>query len=142
MKRLLFTLSFITIAVISISCGTAKNGVQSSRMIHSTGEQCAILLEHYPQLYSYYTEGVMKLWSIKEIQFADGTKDWKVKYGLKSLIISDYSEQMEILKSHFPEIYNLYSQGKATISLIYKYVAKDGSIRYNVSWRNVYSGLY
>jgi hypothetical protein len=40
--------------------------------------------------------------------------------------IKDYSEQMDVLRSDFPEIYNLYCNGKIVINEMYHYKTKDG----------------
>lgn len=40
--------------------------------------------------------------------------------------IKDYSKQMEVLRSGFPEIYNLYCNGKIVINEMYHYKTKDG----------------
>jgi hypothetical protein len=40
--------------------------------------------------------------------------------------IENYNEQMYILSSSFPEIYNLYCNGKIDISEMYHYKTKDG----------------
>ena len=142
MKRVLLFLNYVAIALTLLSCGVAKERAISSRMIKSPSEQATILLNNYPQLYEYYTEGVLNLYSMREMQYADGRKDWKLGYIFKHYTISDYGEKMQILKSHFPEIYNLFTQGKATIDELYKFVGKDGKIKYNVSWRHVPIGAY
>ena len=40
--------------------------------------------------------------------------------------IKEYSEQMKVLRSDFPEIYNLYCDGKISIQEMYHYKTKDG----------------
>ena len=40
--------------------------------------------------------------------------------------IKDYSKQMDVLRSDFPEIYNLYCNGKIVINEMYHYKTKDG----------------
>ena len=40
--------------------------------------------------------------------------------------IKDYSEQMDVLRSSFPEIYNLYCNGKIVINEMYHFKTKDG----------------
>ena len=41
--------------------------------------------------------------------------------------IEDYSDQMDVLRSEFPEIYNLYCNGKIVINEMYHYKTKDGN---------------
>lgn len=40
--------------------------------------------------------------------------------------IKEYSEQMKILRSDFPEIYKLYCDGKISLQEMYHYKTKDG----------------
>lgn len=49
--------------------------------------------------------------------------------------ITDYNEQMRILRTSFPEIYDLYRQGDAVIVHIYEYKTEEGISRYRVRWR-------
>lgn len=54
------------------------------------------------------------------------------------VIVRDYSEKMELLKINFPEIYNLYVEGKVIINEIYTYNdKKTGEPRVNVNYRHV-----
>ena len=47
--------------------------------------------------------------------------------------IRDYGDRTQILRTHFPEIYDLYRQGVVIIDDLYEY-EKDGKSRYNVSY--------
>lgn len=40
--------------------------------------------------------------------------------------IKDYSEQMDVLRTGFPEIYSLYCNGKIVINEMYHYKTKEG----------------
>ena len=48
--------------------------------------------------------------------------------------ISDYGEQIKLLKTNFPEIYNLYCQGSVIIDDVYIY-EEDGKERVGISYR-------
>ena len=41
--------------------------------------------------------------------------------------IKDYSEQMDVLRTGFPEIYSLYCNGKIVINEMYHYKTKEGN---------------
>ena len=49
-----------------------------------------------------------------------------VSCSTKTYTISNYSEQMEVLEEHFPEVYNLYQRGNVIIDRVYYYEKKDG----------------
>lgn len=49
--------------------------------------------------------------------------------------IKDYSERMELLKDNFPEIYDLFRQGKVSLDDMYEYKTKEGTPRIHISYR-------
>lgn len=48
--------------------------------------------------------------------------------------VTDYSEQMELLRINFPEIYDLYRQGEVVLDEMYQYNDKDGTPKVHVSY--------
>lgn len=51
------------------------------------------------------------------------------------VIVRDYDEKMELVKINFPEIYDLYVDGKVIIDKVYTYDdKKTGTPRVNVSY--------
>lgn len=48
--------------------------------------------------------------------------------------ITNYSEKMEVLRSNFPEIYNLYCNGKVVIDEMYYYKTKDGEPKIHIEY--------
>ena len=55
----------------------------------------------------------------------------------------NYSEMMEVLKNHFPELYQMYLNGVIEVTGIYKYVDRDtGVIRNHVLYRRIYDFYY
>ena len=48
--------------------------------------------------------------------------------------VRDYKEQIELIKTNFPEIYDLYCNGDIIITSVYTY-KKDGSKRVHVDYR-------
>ena len=48
--------------------------------------------------------------------------------------ITEYSERMKVLRSDFPEIYNLYCDGKISIQEMYHYKTKDGKPMIHVGY--------
>lgn len=54
---------------------------------------------------------------------------------INKVYITDYNEQMEYVRIHFPQIYNLYTQGKVVINGVYEYTEKKtGQRKVNVSY--------
>lgn len=54
---------------------------------------------------------------------------------INKVYINDYNEQMEYAKSHFPQIYDLYIQGKVVINGVYTYTEKQtGEEKVNISY--------
>lgn len=53
-----------------------------------------------------------------------------------SVLITDYSEQMSTVKIHFPEIYELYINGKVVIDYVYEY-EKDGRPKVGIQWHHI-----
>lgn len=51
------------------------------------------------------------------------------------VIVRDYGEQMELIKINFPEIYDLYVEGKVIIDKVYTYDdKKTGTSRVHISY--------
>lgn len=48
--------------------------------------------------------------------------------------IKNYSEQMELLKINFPEIYSLYRQGEVILDEMYEYNDKEGKPQIHISY--------
>lgn len=56
------------------------------------------------------------------------------------VIVRDYGEKMELLKINFPEIYNLYVEGKVIINEVYTYNDKStGEPRVHINYRHIHS---
>lgn len=48
--------------------------------------------------------------------------------------VTDYSDQMYVLKEYFPEIYDLYRNGRITNPRVYSYKPKNGTPRYHITY--------
>jgi len=136
----LFILSIISF--IFISC--ASTASLTYNPIYDEDNISYILSTYYPQLYTYYDEGVLKVNSVKEVVLEDNIIDYKIKYKfVRRYYYNDYAEMASILKDHFPELYDMYTKGIVEINSIYKYVDRDtDKIRYHVSYRNIYDTYY
>ena len=98
-------------------------------------------VRNYPLLKTYYDEGVIQIVSVKKVKATySSNPEYIVKYRYCKHYITDYGERMKVLRENFPEIYGLYCDGKVQLNEMYEYVANDGSIRYNISYRQIYSG--
>ncbi|MBP5505431.1 MAG: hypothetical protein J6X89_04960 [Bacteroidales bacterium] len=114
------------------SCGVSRH----STKITDVDEQVAILKVHYPQLYEYYTDGYLGISSIEAQPKEDGSTHYDVNYFFKRKYVKDYSQQMELLKTNFPEIYNLYTQGKIVLNEMYEYINEDdGIVHVNIGYK-------
>lgn len=55
-------------------------------------------------------------------------------------VVSDYHEQMELLKTNFPEIYGMFDRGLIIIDKVYTYKTEDGiervHVTYHYIWKN------
>ena len=140
MKRFYLILLMILTIIVS-SCGTASYA--SRRTVNEMDEISYVLANYYPQLHEYYMEGVMDVTSLKEVVLEDGTVDYKVKYRFFRYYYRNYSDRMEALKLHFPELYEMYVSGVIEINSLYKYVEKNtGRIRHHCSYSRIYDYYY
>lgn len=53
-----------------------------------------------------------------------------------SVVVTDYSEQMRLLRDNFPEIYDLYRDGRIILNDIYTYFDKNGVSRVGINYRH------
>lgn len=139
MKKFLLTLMMML--TILVSCGTTN--YVSRRTVNEMDEISYVLANYYPQLHTYYMEGVMDIDSMKEIVLEDGTIDYKIKYHFIRYYYRNYADRIDALKEHFPELYEMYISGVIDINSIYKYVDKDtGIIRHHCSYSRIYDYYY
>jgi hypothetical protein len=102
-----------------------------------------VLANYYPQLHSYYMEGVLRVNSLKEVVLADGTVDYKVKYSFVRYYYRDFNERIAAVKANYPELYDMYISGVIDIDSVYKYVDKEtGAIRLKVNYSRIYDYYY
>ena len=127
--------------LLFVSCSTTN--YLSRRNVYEMDEISYVLANYYPQLHYYYMEGVLDIDSMKEVTLEDGTLDYKIKYHFIRYYYRNYSERMEIMKVHFPELYQMYTNGVIEVNSLYKYVEKStGKIRHHISYRNIYDYYY
>ena len=123
------------------SCGTTSYA--SRRTVNEMDEISYVLANYYPQLHTYYMEGVLDVDSMKEVVLEDGTVDYKIKYHFMRYYYRNYSDRIDALKLHFPELYEMFVSGVIEINSLYKYVEKDtGVIRHHCSYRRIYDYYY
>ena len=115
----------------------------SQRRVTEMDEVSYVLANHYPQLHYYYMEGVLRVNSLKEVVLPDNTVDYKVNYDFVRYYYGNYTERMEVLKTNYPELYQMYVNGVIEVTSLYKYVERDtGKIRHRVSYRRIYDYYY
>jgi len=139
MKR--FLLTIMMMLMVLVSCGTTN--YVSRRTVNEMDEISYVLANYYPQLHTYYMEGVMDVTSMKEIILEDGTVDYKINYHFIRYYYRNYSDKMDVVRVHFPELYDMYTSGVIEINSVYKYVDKNtGAIRHHCSYNRVYDYYY
>ena len=136
-----FLLTLVVLIVSATSCGTTRYATQ--RTVDAMDEVSYVLANYYPQLHSYYMEGVLRVNSLKEVVLADGTVDYKVKYSFVRYYYRDFNERIAAVKANYPELYDMYISGVIDIDSVYKYVEKEtGRIRLHVSYSRIYDYYY
>ena len=134
MRKIIFLLIS---ALVLVSCASTRYAGQS--VVEGNYEVSYVLANYYPQLFTYYEEGVLRVTSIKEITLADGTLDYNVKYRFVKYYYNTHAERMEIVKAMYPELYQMYLNGVIDINSVYKYVNRNtGRISYKVSYSRIY----
>ena len=129
-----------TLLLMLTSCAATY---KTTRTVKEMDEISLVLSEYYPQLYTYYIEGVLEVASVKEVVVEDGSPAYNVKYRFIKYYYHNHTEMMEILKNEFPELYQMYVNGVIEVTGMYKYVEKDtGVIRNHVSYRRIYDFYY
>ena len=121
------------------SCGTANYVNGTDVDVYGAESIPYVLSNYYPGLYEYYTQGVLRVTSIREITLADGTIDYNVKYKFVKYYYNTHAERMEVVKELYPELYQMYLNGVIDINSVYKYVDRStGRISYKVSYNRIY----
>lgn len=147
MKKILRLMTLLAAATVTLSCGLAYVGSSpayshSTRMtgyryIENPMEQRDILRMYYPQLYNYYSEGLLEIVSMREKIYPGGRKDWDIKRRYVRRYINDARQRLRVLQRYYPDVYELTRYGAATVREMYEYVDNSGRIRYNVKWDRV-----
>lgn len=134
---------YLVIMMLFLLTSCATTNYLSRRTVNEMDEISYILSNYYPQLFYYYSEGVLDIDSMREVTLEDGTLDYKIKYHFIRYYYRNYSDRMEALKLHFPELYKMYVNGVIEINSLYKYVERStGKIRHHISYRNIYDYYY
>ena len=140
MKRF-YLLLVMTLMLAVSSCGTARYA--SQRSVNEMDEISYVLANYYPQLHTYYMEGVLRVNSLKEVVLPDGTVDYKVKYDFVRYYYTDFNEKIAAVKADYPELYEMYVSGVIDLGSVYRYVDRDsGRIRLHVSYSRIYDYYY
>ena len=140
MKRFYLLLVMALMLAVS-SCGTARYANQ--RSVNEMDEISYVLANYYPQLHTYYMEGVLRVNSLKEVVLPDGTVDYKVKYDFVRYYYTDFNEKIAAVKANYPELYEMYVSGVIDLGSVYRYVDRDsGRIRLHVSYSRIYDYYY
>ena len=119
--------------ILAASCVTAKE-ISQSQITRQDDEVAYVLYNHYPQLYDYYVEGVLRVNLITETQ---------IDYDFVRYYYIGYNERAEALKLYYPSVYSNYINGSIIIDSFYKYVDREsGQIRHYLSYRWAYNYYY
>ena len=92
-------------------------------------------IESYPMLSYYHDEGVVCVISVRKAKACVIDKDlYIIRYNYIKREITGYGEKMFVLRTSFPEVYQMFCEGKVIVNYIYKYVDKDGHVKYHISY--------
>lgn len=133
MRRYLHIVVGIICILSFASCTPTKFAGMQKRRILSDYEQEYIIKREYPHMSEYFKERVIWVTKLNEYRDLKGNVYYDLGYIFKSRKIRDYNEQMRVLRENFPEIYDLYKQGKVVLSSVKVYV-KRKTIRYNIEY--------
>lgn len=115
----------------------------SQRPITQMDEVTYVLANNYPQLHTYYMEGVIRVNSVKEMYLPDGRMEYKVDYRYTRFYYRDIRDKLEIIRVYYPELYDMYVNGVITFGTVYRYVDREtGEIKLHVSYRYIYDYYY
>lgn len=96
----------------------------------------SVVSQERPDIYEYYTKGLLAMHGVREWTYSDGRKRFDVRYTSKKRYITDPWMQMDVLSTFFPEIYRLCVEGKAHIVSMYVFMDKrTNEPAYNIHWR-------
>ena len=137
MKKLIALFSAI---VMLVCCASGRYISTADPQNAFDAEQ--VLYDTRPELVPYYEAGVLKITSMREVVGRDGSVSYNVKYRFVKRHIREYAERMEVLKTNFPELYQMYVNGTIEIYSLYAYVDDNGVIRHHVSYRRLYDFYY
>jgi len=140
MKKIYLAI-LMTISIVLSSC--AATTYASQRPVNEIDNISYVLSTYYPELYYYYTEGVLRVNSLKEVTDANGELSYRVRYDFVRYYYRGYTERMAVLQEGFPELYQMYCNGLIEVNTVYKYVDRDtGTIKHHVSYRRVGDRYY
>lgn len=138
MKKSYLIFPLLVIGLLLNSCIVQKPYVsydkKSAEPVRDKHEKYQAI-KSYPLLKQYYDEGVIDVVSVKKVKASNlDTPQYIIRFNFCKHYITDYGEQMEVLKENFPELYELYCNGKIVINAIYEYVADNGNLKYHISY--------
>lgn len=117
-----------------ISCGTLAN----QRQITNKIEQRRILVQEGQDAYVSYLDEKVATFSMKEVPDSADTKKYVYAPYYKNARVREFGKQMALLKEQFPELYNLFIEGKIALGKMYQYVdQEDGKIKVHVNYKYV-----
>lgn len=133
MKKHIRLLIVLVCAYCAVSCTPTQFAGMQKRRIVSDNEKERIIRREHPHLAKYFDDRVIYVSKLNEYTDSMGNVYYDFKYRFLTRYISDYEEQMQLLKLNFPEIYDLYKRGEVVLSAVRLYV-KDESIRCGIAY--------
>ena len=127
-------ISLILCAIIC-SCAALKYPGCEVNYIYDEGERTRIALREKPELQKYYNNGLLSVGTVAVIVDPEGKVRYDFDWRYVTVVHTDYSTMMKLLKENFPELYDLYRNGSIIVNSVSEYVDQDGDIRLNVSYR-------
>ena len=136
MKKLIALLVTMLLVVSSCSAGRYISLNNPEREFSAV----EVLYNQHPELVPYYEAGVLRITSMREIRTEMGY-NYDIRYKFVKKYLYD-EERYLCLKDNYPELYDLYVNGVVNIRSIYRYVDRDGVIKYHVTYSRLYDYYY
>ena len=120
-----------------MGCATTRFAGTTYRNVYNEEERIAIARQQRPDLEKYFKDGLIYVQKMTETTTRDGVVTYRFDYSFQPRDVYDYSERMSLLKKNFPELYQLFQQGRISITNMYKYVDEKGTIRLHVDYKHL-----
>ena len=126
------------LSFVFLTCGSGN--YVSQAQVYGDEDTEYILYNYHPELYRYYSAGVLRVNSIRQVVRYDGTVDYRVNYDYVRYYYSD-AEKINAVMTYLPDLYVKYINGQIMINYVWRYV-ESGNICHAASYRYYFNSYY